>query len=89
MHSLSMPTPGVATLLPQPCPASCVQLLAMPCEEVLRVATERPMRYGYGDWLALLQVCGGWAGQWVGSGQIRKDRGWAGPLWVAVGLGPL
>ncbi len=40
------------------CTCVCVrpQLLTMACEEVLRQAAERPMRYGYGEWMALLQV---------------------------------
>jgi hypothetical protein len=44
---------------PGPChlPIICLQMLGVPSEEVVRNASERPMRYGYGEWLALLQVC--------------------------------
>jgi hypothetical protein len=31
-------------------------MLGVPSEEVVRNASERAMRYGYGEWLALLQV---------------------------------
>ena len=33
-------------------------LLSLQPEEVLRAAAERPMKYGYADWMALLQVPG-------------------------------
>ena len=72
LHAFAHAHPRHTTLacphLPPPTPTWPLQLydrvrayyslLSLQPEEVLRAAAERPMKYGYADWMALLQVPG-------------------------------